>query len=285
MTLREALRQARETLTRNNIDDAHLEAELLLRHVLGLTRAKFFARLTEELPLDRQSSFLQIMGRRLNHEPTAYITGHKEFFGLDFHVDRRVLIPRPETELMVEKALEFARTRFSESCLVADIGTGSGAVAVSLAVHLSQATIFATDVSNDALEVAALNCRRHGVESRVKLLPGDTVSPLPEPVHIMTANLPYVTDGDLAELAPEVRCWEPLQALAGGRDGLDTTRDFLSKASHHIRPDGVILMEMNPEQREALGEIAQHNFARARMEVARDLAGLDRLLILGLGTS
>lgn len=283
MTLREALQQAAESLTRNQIEGARLEAELLLRHALGLTRAQLYARLSDELPPDKQRSFLELVERRIRHEPAAYITGHKEFFGLDLHVDRRVLIPRPESELLVERAIALAQSHFAGSCLIADIGTGSGAIAVSLAVHLPKARIFATDSSPDALEVAALNCRRHGVAHRVTLLQGDTVSPLPQPVHLMIANLPYVKDDELLKLIPEIRLWEPLEALAGGPDGLDKIKGFLSKASDRILPEGTILMEMSPEQREALAELARRHFPSAAIEVARDLSGLERLLIVDLG--
>ncbi|MBI2909413.1 MAG: peptide chain release factor N(5)-glutamine methyltransferase [Chloroflexi bacterium] len=283
MTIGEALHQAAECLTQQSIDDAYLEADILLRHALGLTRAQLYARVTDEAPSAKLDSFHQMLDRRLRHEPTPHIVGHKEFFDLDFYVDRRVLIPRPETELLVERAIDIAQRRWAGACLITDIGTGSGAIAVSLAVHLPQASIFAIDPARDALEVASINCARHAVEDRVKLLLSDTVLALPEPVHLMVANLPYVKDDDLPTLAPEIREWEPLEALAGGPDGLGKIRRFLSEAGARLHADGVILVEMNPEQAQPLTAFARRLFPQAAIRVETDLAHLDRMVVIEVG--
>ena len=149
--------------------------------------------------------------------PAAYITGHREFYGLDFAVNSSVLVPRPETELLVEKALELARERSLST--IADIGTGCGAIAVSLAVNLPQTRIYATDISAPALEVALSNCRKHGVTDRVTLLEGDMLAPLPEPVDLIVANLPYVREPEMTGV--NTLGFEPPLALNGGPDGLD----------------------------------------------------------------
>ena len=165
MTLQQALAHAREILTTNNIEDAPLECELLLRHALRVSRVQLYTDLNHKLSPEQEDTFWHLIKRRLNGEPTAYIAGHREFYGLDFCVDSYVLIPRPESELLVEKALDLAQSRTLST--IAEIGTGCGAIAISLALNLPQAEIYATDISASALDIALLNCQKHGVASRV----------------------------------------------------------------------------------------------------------------------
>jgi len=165
---KEALARARGILADNNIDDAFLEGEILLRHVLGISRTQLFSDLECGVSPALQNTLERLIERRLHGEPSAYITGHREFYGLDFYVDRNVLIPRPESELLVEKSIDLVRNGGITS--VADIGTGCGAIAVSLAVNLPEVVIYAVDVSAPALEVAEVNCRRYGVTDRIRLL-------------------------------------------------------------------------------------------------------------------
>ena len=284
MTLGQALRQSTETLTSHNISEAQLEAEVLLMHVAGLSRAQLYSRLERELPPDQAQGFADLIVRRIQGEPTAYITGHKEFYGHDFEVDPRVLIPRPETELLVEKALEFAKGYTLPprgiSLTMADIGTGCGAIAISLALELPQAKIYATDLSSDALEVARSNCGKHGVEHRIQLLWGDMLHPLPEPVHLMVANLPYVKDAEIAHLSQEITGFEPAMALAGGADGLDRIRQLLAEARRKLRPRGVLLVEIDPRQSQAAIVLVQSCFSTSEARVAKDLGGLDRVVIV-----
>jgi release factor glutamine methyltransferase len=192
MTLDRVLLKARQDLARRSVEDAGLEAELLLRQVLGVSRVELYQDFHRELSPQAEADFGRLIERRLRGEPVAYLTGHREFYGLDFCVDPAVLIPRLETELVIDRALAIARKR--PVATVADIGTGSGAMAVALAVNLPQVKIYATDVSPAALRVARLNCQRHGVAGRVCLLEGDLLAPLPEPVDLIAANLPYVTE-------------------------------------------------------------------------------------------
>jgi len=187
-----------------------------------------------------------------------------------------VLIPRPETELLVEKAIEISQRR----AVVADVGTGSGAIAVSLAVHLPQVLVYATDASPGALEVAARNCRRHGVEDRVHLLQGHLLEPLPEPVDLIAANLPYVSRAELAQLPPEINCYEPREALDGGPDGLDHIRRLLAQAGEHLKPGGVVLLEIGATQGQAVIALAQRHLSVARVEIVVDYAGLDRVVVV-----
>jgi len=164
--------------------------------------------------------------------------------------------------------------------VVADVGTGSGAIAVSLAVHLPQALVYATDASPGALEVAARNCRRHRVEDRVHLLQGHLLEPLPEPVDLIVANLPYVSQAELAQLPPEISRYEPREALDGGSDGLDHIRCLLAQAREHLKPGGVVLLEIGATQGEAVVALARRHFLAARVEIAPDYAGLDRIVMV-----
>ncbi|MDY6916332.1 MAG: peptide chain release factor N(5)-glutamine methyltransferase [Chloroflexota bacterium] len=245
MTVGEALHRASQTLAEHSFEDADLEAEVLLMHTLGVERARLYVLLTEELSVLDAEAFTGFINRRLCHEPIAYIVGHREFFGFDLYVAPGVLIPRPETELLVEETIRFASERFPNGDpVVADIGTGSGAVAIAVALHLPQATVYATDVSSQALEIARMNCERHSVQSRVNILQGDLLEPLPGPVDIVVANLPYVGDAEFEGLSPEVRLFEPSLALAGGGDGLDRVRQLLGAAWEKLRPGGAVVIEV-----------------------------------------
>jgi release factor glutamine methyltransferase len=278
--LREALRQAEAQVASQNIPDARVEAEVLLMHCLSIQRAELYARLGEPLPLSAEEQFRRLIERRLRREPTAYILGRCEFYGIELSVDSRVLIPRPETELLVEAALAFSRRRFGEeqACLVADVGTGSGAIAVALALHMPQARIYATDASADAIDVARMNCRRHGVGGEVCVLCGEMLTPLPEPVDLIVANLPYVKDADIPQLMPEIRDFEPLAALAGGVDGLDKVRLLLAQAGEHLRPQGSVLLEIGLGQAEEAVFLAKRHFPESDVDLLKDFADIERVL-------
>jgi len=278
-----ALARATAILASLANDEARLEAEVLLRHVLGLTRAQLYTQLDRPLLPDQAAAYDALLQRRLAHEPVAYLTGHREFFGLDFLVNRRVLIPRPETELLVELGLSEAR-RLAHlapaGLVIADVGTGSGCVAVSLAVHLPTARVYALDASVQTLAVAAENCRRHGVAGRVIFLPGDLLEPLLEPVNIIVANLPYIPRPELATLPPEIRLHEPLAALDGGEDGLAAIRRLLAEAPAHLLPGGVVLLEIGQGQGQAVAALARQHFSAAAIAVHGDSGGRERVVTI-----
>ncbi|MBC7262511.1 MAG: peptide chain release factor N(5)-glutamine methyltransferase, partial [Chloroflexi bacterium] len=188
-SVQQVLLWATSVLAAAGVPSPRLDAEVLLAHVLGWKRAGLYARPEFELTPAQQQAFQDLVERRCRREPVPYITGHREFYGLDFIVDRRVLIPRPETELLVERALETAEHMGSgkEQLILADIGTGSGVIAISLAMHLPHAIIYATDAFAEALEVAACNVSRYHLSQRVHLLQGDLLQPLPERVHLIVA--------------------------------------------------------------------------------------------------
>ena len=285
MTVKQALSRAREILVTNNIDDAPLESEILLRHVLNITRVQLYLDIDRELSPEQEESFWQLIRRRLDHEPAAYITGHCEFYGLDFYVDPRVLIPRSGTELLVEEAIKFTgkhSTRKRRPYLIAEVGTGSGAIAVTLARHLPQAKIYASDISAPALEVAAINCRRHRVENQIKLLSGDMLEALPEPVDLIVANLPYIRDREMEELSPEIQVFEPRIALAGGEDGLDRVRQLCRQVSDKLHPGGCLLLEIGLGQGEAITAFLRNLYPSAKIKLIPDLNGIDRVVSLTL---
>jgi release factor glutamine methyltransferase len=277
LTLEQVLQRAREELTRHDIDDPAIEAEVLLRHTIGLTRSELYLELGREIEPYQRDRLDHLVARRISGEPTAYITGQREFYGFDFYVDRRVLIPRPESEALVEKALELGK-RGSRS--FADIGTGSGCIAVSLAVNLPQVMVYATDVSEDALAVARLNCRRHHVESRVCLLKGDLAAPLARPVDVIIANLPYVRRSDLPSV--NTRFYEPVIALDGGEDGLDAIRALIAQAASNLNLPGSVLLEIGQGQEEAVVDALKLQFPAAAIEVLPDLAGIPRAVVATL---
>jgi release factor glutamine methyltransferase len=273
-----ALSQAIATLEEAGVDSPRLDAELLLAHILDVNRAAVLARPDRRLTPKQLTRFRNLVARRAAREPLAYILGEREFFGLAFLVDPRVLIPRPETELLVEEALRLARSR--PAPLLADVGAGSGAIAVSLAVHLPRATVYALDDSDGALAVTAENARRHGVAERVHCLPGNLLAPLPERVDLITANLPYVAAPEWEALAPEIRGYEPQAALDGGADGLELIRGMLASAAPHLRPGGALLLEIGATQGPAVVALARQHFPEADVELKPDYAGLDRLVVV-----
>lgn len=278
MILRMLLQAARRELEQAEIPDASIEAELLLRHVTSLDRASLFVSPEMALTPPQETRFRELLARRLGREPAAYITGHREFYGLDFSVDQRVLIPRPETELLVDEALAWCAGRGAVT--VADIGTGCGAVAVALAVNLPDAGVYATDVSDLALAVAAMNCQSHGVDKRVKLLRGDLLVPLPGPVDLIVANLPYVSEAEIAALPPEIAGYEPRAALAGGHDGLDLLRSLCDSVVDYLKPNACLLLEMGPAQTETVAGWLCRWLPAAEVTVLPDLAGLARVVRL-----
>ncbi len=279
----QALREAAASLQKHDVADARAEAEVLLAHSLGINRSQLYATLSDPMPEAVLHEYRGLLARRAAGEPSAYVTQRREFFGLEFYVDPRVLIPRPETELLVEKVLDLGRTRYAGRPLrVADIGTGSGAIAIAIAVNLPDAEIYAADASPEALEVAAINCTKHGVAGRVHLLQGDLLSPLPGRVDLLVANLPYIRDGDYASLPRHVREHEPASALLAGRQGLDFIFKLLEQAAAKISPDGTILLEIGAGQARAVAARARALFPGAKIEILKDLASLDRVIVLSL---
>jgi len=275
MTVKETLICARKLLDASGIDYASLEGELLLRQAMGLSRAQLYSGLEHDISAEEEADFRRIIQRRLDGEPSAYIVGRREFYGLDFIINPHVLIPRPESEILVEKTLTLAGKY--KTPVIADIGTGCGAIAVSLAVNLPQARIYATDISAPALETAGANCCKHGVSDRVRLLHGDMLEPLPEPADFVVANLPYVKSSDI-----DSNCFEPSLALDGGTDGLDKIRRLVHQVKGKLNPCGCLLLETGLGQSEVVIGLLHRLFPTATVEVAPDLAGIERVVSMTL---
>lgn len=280
MKIKDSLHDIARELAAHSIEDAHLEAELILMHFLGLNRSGLYVSLEDEMLPGGAGPIGQMVQRRIAREPLAYIIGRREFYGRDFHVAPGVLIPRPETELLVEQALAFVALHFPKrDPVIAEVGTGSGVIAISLALEMPSAKIYATDISSRALEVAAYNCEQHGVD--IALLGGDLLDPVPEPVDIVIANLPYVRDDELDKLNCEIRLHEPMVALAGGADGLDRIKRLLAgiaESKGSVRPGGLILLEISPAQGETLAVWAQGVLPAAKIELVQDLSGMVRAI-------
>jgi len=274
MTLGEVYDQARGLLLAADIEEASLEAEILLRETLKISRARFYSELNSDIGSDQTDYYQYCIDRRLKNEPVAYITGHREFYGLDFHVNNSVLIPRPETELLVESTIELAR--YYKSPVIADIGTGSGNIAVSLAKHIPGATILATDISAEALEVASLNCQKHGVADRIRLLHGDTLEPLDKDVDIIVSNLPYVITGDIAVM--NTAGYEPRLALDGGMDGLDTIRKLCAQSKSKLIRSGCLLLEIGQGQDTRVISLLKHLYPAATIERKADFNDIYRVV-------
>jgi release factor glutamine methyltransferase len=287
--LREALQSTTQTLRRAGIADAFVEAELLLGHVLGMSKTQLYTEPERSLNSVEVEHLCHLVRRRLDHEPAAYILGHCKFYGIDFYIDYHIFIPRPETELLVEKAVELAQRIYHQEkqITIADIGTGCGAIAVSLALALPQAKIYATDISASALQIAGINCQRHGVNSQVELLQGNLLDPLPQPVDMIVANLPYIKSCEFKDLSPEIRKFEPMMALVGGEDGLDKIQQMLEQmpgklSTHCSRCSAYFLLEIGQGHGEMVTSLISSYFPQASIELISDLGGIERVVKVGL---
>lgn len=272
--VREALGAAIDALRAAGVEDPRLDAELLLAEATGRSRAALVADPAAEVSPAAGRLFGEMVRRRLRREPVAYILGRKGFRGLELAVDRRVLIPRPETELLVELALEV------EPESVLDVGTGSGAIALAVADELPDCEVTATDTSPAALEVACANAERLGFAERVRFLEGT----LPEggSFDLILANLPYVAERDWTSLQPEVTRWEPREALLAGPDGLDAYRTFVPKSAGLLsrytdKRSGGLAVEVGEGQAQAVAELFREA-GFGEVEARRDLAGIERIV-------
>lgn len=280
--VRELLSHGVRCLAAAGIESARLDAEVLLGHVLALTREQLIVMPDLPLGAEQAERFQSLLARRLQREPVAYIVGKQEFWSLDFQVTREVLIPRPETERLIEVALALAGELRSDTPLrVLDIGTGSGAIAVSLATEFASAEIIATDISPSALEVAQRNAERNEVADQIKYLPGDLFAVLDGDVaafDLVVSNPPYIRRAEIATLEPEVNRWEPRGALDGGIDGMEFYRRIAAQAWRFLTPNGALALEIGADMgREVCAAFNQAGRYRA-VAVFQDYAGRDRVV-------
>ncbi|HEX3463825.1 MAG TPA: peptide chain release factor N(5)-glutamine methyltransferase [Candidatus Elarobacter sp.] len=279
MTIGEALRDAAVRLEPVG-GTGRLDAVFLLAHAVGVTRAEMIAQRERQLPSEVAARFASFVAERERGAPIAYVTGEAGFYGRMFGVDARVLVPRPETELAVEWAVRHLRAIGRENGTAADVGTGSGAVAVTLAAELPDLGVFASDVSADALDVARRNAARNNVFQHVTFLRGDLAEPLLPyaPFDCVVANLPYVPTAECAA-APDPVAFEPMLARDGGTDGLAHYRHFVTDLPALVAPRGIAILEAAPANAHALEDLVRERLPHAGVEIVRDYADLDRFVI------
>jgi release factor glutamine methyltransferase len=260
--------------------DASADADVLARYVLGWDRARLLAHRRDPVPAAFVERFAALIDRRVDRVPVAYLTGTREFYGLDVEVTPDVLVPRPETELAVDVTLAALPPAGAGGCVI-DVGTGSGCIAVALAVTRADVAVIAIDRSRPALAVARRNARRHGVAERVALIAGDLLAGLAprRPVDVVVSNPPYVPDGS-PDVATDVARHEPPGALYAGRDGLDVVRRLIADAARVVRPGGRLVMEIGVGQSEAVAAAAAAHGAWQATVFHPDLQGIDRVAVL-----
>jgi len=274
-TIRDALRLGRAQL--HESPSPALDARLLLEHVTARDHAYLVAHDDEPMPDDQSAEYHRLLDRAAAHEPIPYIVGHAPFLDLDFIVSPDVLIPRPETEQLVEMAIRWARERGRVK--VVDVGTGSGCIAVSLARHLPEAEVVAVDISARALAVAGENIARH-VPGRVHLVQGDLLGAIAPGQDLIVANLPYIAGQEWPTLPIGVKSYEPALALFGGPDGLNLFRVMLPQAAERLNLGGLLLLEIGYQQGDAVTSLARTSFPEAKISVEADFSDLDRIVVI-----
>ena len=270
------LERGASELREAGVREARFEAELLLRHALGWSREALFARLHEPAGAEAAGHYFQLLERRRGRVPIQHILGTQEFYGLSFRVTPSVLIPRPETEGVVEEALAELSAHPRSAPRIADVGCGSGCIAIAVAHERPEATLLAIDASAAALAVARENAAAHGVESRVTFLHGDLLAPIQErgeTLDLVVSNPPYVLDADIEGLAPEVKEHEPRMALAGGLDGLSTITRLIDGLDSVLGPGGVLVMEIGQGQDREVAE----RILSAGLDLLRIVPDLSRI--------
>ena len=278
MTVRDALRWATGVLVAENVDSPRLDAELILGHLLEESRAGLYAHDHQALSHQVAAGYTRLVRRRMAREPLAYVIGRRAFYDVDLVVDSRALIPRPETEHLVDAALEWCRHMPLPNPRIIDVGTGSGAIAIVLARHLPDARVTAADYSADALALATRNAERYGLGERIAFVQSDLLASVSGPFDAVTANLPYVPSAEVAGLQPEVSQYEPHLALDGGTDGLALIRRLMAQLGSALARPGLALFEIDRRQSLAVAECAQEHLQPCDVHVMADLAGLDRVV-------
>ena len=266
------------------VESPRLDAEVLLSHVLGKERIYLYVHFDEPLEKAELAAYRELIRQRVQRVPVAYLVGHREFMGLSFQVGRATLVPRPETELLVQAALERLKGLTGDPLLFADIGTGTGAICLSVLHFLPASKAVTVDISPDAIAVAKKNAEAMNLSGRVEFLEGDLLAPLEgRKFAAILSNPPYIPDEELSGLPPEVRDNEPMTALAGGADGLDFYRRLCGEAPALLEPNGFLAFEVGIHQSAAVAGMAEENPLIARTEILKDLAGIERVVIAWRG--
>jgi release factor glutamine methyltransferase len=274
-TITKLLDWTTEYFKKYNIEWPHLEAEILLAHSLKLKRIELYTNHERVLTKAELAEYKVLIQRRSKKEPIAYITGNQPFMSLDFKINRSVLIPRPETEKLVEITIDLVKNR---KFTIADIGTGSGVIAISLAKYLPEIKVIGIDTSPDAINLAQKNVEDHKLSDRCEFRKGNLFEPLKEKVDIIVSNPPYIPTKDIETLETDVKDWEPTQALDGGADGLDYIRKLIDLSPDHLNPDSLLLIEIGYDQGEKVKLLAKNSGKYKEIEIIKDLNGKERIL-------
>ena len=282
-TIQKLLNWVAGYFTEKGIDSPRLSGELLLSHVLGLKRIELYTQFDKIVEQDKLVELHELVKRAGEHEPIAYLTGKCEFYSLEFEVTCDCLIPRPETEVLVEQAIEFLRQRGGRQ-FVCDLCTGCGCIAAVIAKNYADAQMVATDISEAALKVAAKNVAKHGLGGRVELLCGDLFEPLvpyldSEKFDLIVCNPPYVSEAEYEELERNVKDYEPKPALDGGEDGLEILRQIIGQAPRFLKDDGTLMLEIGFEQGPAVRGLLERSGCFGQVGIEKDLQGKQRVAI------
>jgi len=283
VTIREKINASRTRLVAAGIEhgEAGRDANLLARHILGWDRARLMTRENDEANAAFVERYDPLIERRARREPVAYIRGEQEFWSRDYAVNKAVLIPRPETELIIEELLEcLPKDLPQRACCIIDIGTGSGCLAVTAAAELPLAQVIATDISRPALDVARANAQRHGVADRITFVEAAYAGSSKGPFDFILSNPPYVTEAEYEHLSPEVREYEPAQALAAGEDGLRDIRQIVDIASTQLVPGGTAFIEIGHQHADAVAELVGGFRSLNLKEIANDLQCIPRVAVI-----
>jgi release factor glutamine methyltransferase len=284
MTVLELLNWSTDQLEHDQIENPRLNAELLLARSLNLSREGLYMQLQDQLKEEKKEVFERLIRRRITGEPLQYILGHQEFWSVDFQVDPRVLIPRPETELLVEQSLQIlSEISFQRIPSVLEIGTGSGAAAISLAKEMKDIFLVATDISRDALLVAEENARSAGVLGRIEFVNGNLFDPFRlyregELFDLILSNPPYVDHSEIQRLSREVRSYEPIIALDGGKGGLEIYQSITSQATFYLKKGGWLLLEVGQGQAQKVAEQIERSGFFLKPQLFPDLSGIERVV-------
>ncbi|MCI0663640.1 MAG: peptide chain release factor N(5)-glutamine methyltransferase [Acidobacteria bacterium] len=281
ITISEVLKSASRYLRESAVPNDILDAQTLLAEALGRDRTYLIINYHQEVPPDVLEKYRMLIERRASGEPLQYITGHQEFFGLEFEVTTDVLIPRPETEIIIEETIRLARGARLDQQLIIDVGTGSGCIGITLARELEQSRVIATDISHAALMVAKRNARRHGLEDRIGFVVSDLLLALSQPLFadFIISNPPYVSENQMAGLQREVRDWEPRLALTDFGDGLSFYRSLFEQAPGRLKPGGYLICEMGYTQSEKILAMIDPEYWDEPL-MLDDLQGIPRTLVV-----
>jgi release factor glutamine methyltransferase len=283
MTIKELLRSTKLELKKVPVPEPDSSAEFLLRHVLAMDRSKFYANLEKKLTDTEIEKYKELINRRKKHEPVWQIVGKVEFYGLDFTITSDVLIPRPETEFLVERVIKDRETFGTKNIKVLDVGTGAGPIVIALAENIQGASFYASDVSSRALKIAELNAKNNKAEKNIEFRAGNLLDPWKgEKFDIITANLPYIPHEDLPGLTVEIHHYEPRVALDGGDGGLVLYEEFIKEISAFLNPRARVYCEIGKSQGKLFTKIVQKYLPNTKCTIIPDLAGFDRIAVVEL---